>query len=137
MSEAPFTPSTETDPVRRIPFSKQEEETILRMCAAMRIAAVANVIATAANAVVAVWAGNVGAFIGVLVQVAFAILLFRSAAHFQRVAETDDDDQRHVAEGIDQLRSLFLVKGVLVILALVMVVLIAPLTLVVLLLASL
>ena len=112
--------------LQRIPFTKEDEQTILAMCKAMRVAAVANVVASLINTFVSMSAGNGGGMIGVLIQAAFATLLFQAASHFQKVAQTDDDDQRHVAAGLDQLRMLFLVKGVFVILALIMMVLVVP-----------
>ena len=112
--------------LRRIPFSKEDEKTILAMCLGMRVAAVANIIAAVVSAVVSLKAGNVEAGIGVLLQAAFAVFLFQAAKNFQAVAETDTDDQKHIAEGLAQLRVMFLVKGVLVVIGLVIMVLVVP-----------
>lgn len=120
------TPITDEQSLQRIPFTRDDEKTILTMCTAMRVAAAANVIATIINTFVSMKAGNMGGMVGVLLQAAFAALLFTSASHFQKVAETDHDDQRNVALGLEQLRTLFLIKGVLVIIGLVFVVLIVP-----------
>jgi hypothetical protein len=123
MSDAPH---ADEHSIKRIPFTKQDEQTLLTMCNAMRVAAVANVAATLINTFVSIKAGNMGGMVGVLIQAAFAALLFTSATHFQKVAQTDNDDQRHVAEGLDQLRTLFLLKGALVLVGIALVVLVVP-----------
>ena len=109
-------------PVARIPFTKDDERTILSMCSAMKVAAAANVVAAVVQAIAGVMSLNFGGFVTVLFQAVFAALLFKAAGHFENVAKTDTDDQRQVAAGVEQLRTVFMIKSILVILGMAMMV---------------
>ena len=99
--------------VKRIPFTKADEQTIIEMAKWMRISAVAMVVAAVAGVLAAALAHQFGNVISAIIAVVVAKWLWGAADAFEKVAKTDDDDQRFLAEGIVSLKNIFLLKAIL------------------------
>ena len=107
------------DSLRRIPFSLEDESNLRQLALLMRVSAVAAVVSGGAEAAGAVlYSGGFHFGLAVVFQVAMAAWLFRGAKAFDRVADSDEDDQGHISTAIDNLRFLFLLKSILVVTAL-------------------
>lgn len=101
-------------PVNRVPFTPDDEKTILGMVRWMRISAAASVVGAIAQLLPALRSGQNQNLIGTGLTLLMAAWLFAAAKRFHLVATTDFADQKYLAEGIDQLRNIFLLKSVLV-----------------------
>lgn len=111
--------SDTTESMRAIPFTKAQESAILTLVLLMRVGAIASIVRVVVVVGSAALAGSfVSAGVDSLLSLAFAILILQGAAAFHKVATTDVDDQRLVIDGIDKVRTLFLIKGILNLLAL-------------------
>lgn len=112
-------PNDVTESMRAIPFTKAQEQTILTLVLLMRVGAIASIVRVVIVVAAAVYAGDfVSASVDSLLSLAFAILILQGATAFHKVATTDVDDQRLVVDGIDKIRTLFLIKGILNLIAL-------------------
>jgi len=121
-------------PLRRIPFTPADEARVTSMARWMYISAGVSALAALINlALVATGrtgaepAGGMDLYInnnhvfGQLLGMALAGLmaawLLQAARAFMAVAATDDADQVNVVQGLEQLRRVFLLKSVMIILA--------------------
>ena len=118
---------------RHIPFSSEQSDVLLGTGRAMRAAAALAV----AKALVELGGGLVGALrqggdnlgavllqagkgcVGTLVAALFAFMLFKAATALDTVVHTDADDQANLVEAIRQIRNVFVLKLVLIVLAIV------------------
>lgn len=116
-------------PMHAIPFDQSEHSNITAMATLMIVAGaitilsgvlgiVANIVNLALVGVGGVEAvGNVcGAVIAMLFYAALGAWLIIGGRAFKRVVTTDEADQAHLATGLRQLRNVFLLKSILIIL---------------------
>jgi hypothetical protein len=122
-------------PMNEIPFDQSELSNIATMATLMIVAGVITILSAVvgiAGAVVGVAvapggamgevAGNMcGALLGALASLALGVWLIVGGNAFKRVVQTDEADQTHLATGLRQLRNVFLLKSVLIILAICLV----------------
>lgn len=110
-------------PLGKIPFSPEDEKNIAQSALFMRIAGGLAILSSLFSMVGTIAVGlyrslPIGAsicfgLIGLVVQVALGAMLFVSAGAFAKIASTDGEDQRHLANGLKQLRWYFLVRAIL------------------------
>ncbi|GAB5543754.1 MAG: hypothetical protein SangKO_035140 [Sandaracinaceae bacterium] len=121
-------------PLAHIPFTPEDDANLSGMARFARFAAVAaivtGVLQMATQGVIALMsdapgsnlAGQVcGGFITLLIAGVLAAFLFRVAKAVDLVVSTDDADQMHLVESLRALKGYFMVKGILYVLAVMIV----------------
>lgn len=122
-------------PMHAIPFDQSELSNITAMATLMIVAGAITILSGAlgivgsiANLALAPSAlgpeaiGNVcGAVIAMGVYAALGAWLIIGGRAFKRVVTTDEADQAHLATGLRQLRNVFLLKSILIVLAICLV----------------
>ena len=102
----------------RIPFSLKQEKDIRTMANYMKISGFITILSGALTIILQVMNGKTGAMFAGVLPIFFGSLLVKGAKSFHLMATTDDADQKHLADGFQQLQTIFLVKSVLMIFAL-------------------
>lgn len=111
-----------TAPLKRIPFTKDVEDRISWLAFWMTIAAVLEIIAGVANGVGMFFPQfDLGKGVSGLVSILIGVWLYLAATSFKKVATSDTADQMHLVEGFRNLRLVFLLKSVLIIITLALV----------------
>jgi hypothetical protein len=111
-------------PLRRIPFTPQDESGIRALANWMQLAAVFGLVAAASKVLTAFWPeSKPGNLIDAVLTLLLAVWTYQAGASFRQVSATDTADQRHLMEGFGHLRRVFLLQSVLVMLVLAFMVL--------------
>lgn len=109
-------------PLKRIPFTKDVEDRISWLAFWMTIAAVLELIAGIANAVGMFYPKiDLGKGVGAIISILIGVWLYLAATAFKKVATSDTADQLYLVEGFRNLRLVFLLKSVLIIITLALV----------------
>jgi hypothetical protein len=116
MSSVQSTP--EASGLSRIPFTIEAEKQITRLSFWLTVIGWLNVAAAVIQLLNLVLARNPGALVDLIINVAIATWSLQAAKAFQNVAATDVADQAYLVQGFSKLRSIFLLQGVLILIAL-------------------
>jgi len=112
-------------PLARIPFSREDEANLMGAARMAKMAGIASVASAMINMGVGVLSrsggGGLGGMVGIVVAIALAILLWRAADALEKVATTDHADQHHLMAALRELRSYFMVRGIVYIVGTVLV----------------
>jgi hypothetical protein len=102
----------------RIPFTIEAETQIKTLSFWLTVVAWLNVAAAVFVIVnLALPGRNLGLIADLILYVAIATWSFQAAGAFRNVAETDVADQAYLVQGFSKLRSIFLLQGMLVLVA--------------------
>lgn len=112
---------------QRIPFSKDEEHTILTTGSLMIVAALISFSSGVVATVSALTRGRWLNFFYVVVALLLALWMFWGGRSFRKVAKSDAADQHFLADGFKNLHSVFLLKAIITLLLLVLFALVAAL----------
>lgn len=108
-------------PLARIPFSREDEANLMGAARMAKIAGVVSVVGAVINAFVGVLnrgdGGAFGGLLGIAITVALCALLWRAAGALEKVATTDHADQYHLVAALRDLRTYFMVRGIVYIAA--------------------
>jgi Family of unknown function (DUF5362) len=117
-------PTGEPDrPLTRIPFSPRAEANIRALAGWMQVAAVVSIVAGIVKAVSAfVPRYQPGHIVDAIVSLLIGVWIYQAGTAFRRVATTDVADQQFLMDGFTQLRKVFLLQSVLIIITLAFVV---------------
>ena len=116
MSNAVSTP--ESGGLSRIPFTVAAENQIKSLSFWLAVLGWINGIAAAVDLSNLVFQRNMGQVVNLIIHVAVATWALQASTSFKKVAVTDTADQAYLVQGFARLRSLFLLQGLLVIVAL-------------------
>jgi hypothetical protein len=114
----PMSSGSET-PLKRIPFTKENEERIGWLATWMMIAAGLEILGGVANAInTFVPKLDFSHAISAVLSIVIGVWLFQAATAFKKVVTTDTADQQFLVEGFSKLRLVFLLKSVLILIML-------------------
>lgn len=111
-------PSVQEESLSRIPFTRKDEENIKKMASWMNIAGIISILSGIGSILAVFLTLNLGQTFNAVISFLIGGWMIKAAAAFRQVAVTDDDDQDFLVVGFTNLRSVFLLQSVLVIIAL-------------------
>ena len=119
MSDATTSAAGPVGGLRRIPFTTEQEGRIRGLASWIAAAGWIN-LATAAFTLIKIiaYTRNVSELLDVLLKLLIGIWCLRAGSAFRRVATTDEADQAHVVTAFENLRAIFLLQSVMIILML-------------------
>ena len=111
-------PSAQEESLSRISFTRKDEENIKKMASWMNIAGIISIISGIGSILAVFLTLNFGETISAVVSFLIGGWMLTAASAFHQVAVTDDADQDFLVVGFTNLRSVFLLQSVFIIIAL-------------------
>jgi hypothetical protein len=105
--------------LRRIPFSAEAEKQITALSFWLGLMGWLGVLAGVIDVLnIVLSSRNFGNIFNAILHVVIGVWCLQAAAAFKKVATTDVADQAYLLEGFSKLRRIFLVQGILILVAL-------------------